>query len=367
MKIEVWIKFHCWGIGRHRVTSDECRLPSDYCGVSSDEFRGYRLRQFCLKILKFLVRKNASSDHLSCQHRVSRATILQLTWDQRICRTTIVQPAYSCWRAGASYSCSGNYTGHTPGNDIATSQVVVFNIWHNMTGNSDWKRNETSAAGWRERKTWELKRKEGYGELIVINNGCWRHKLDIDNPISPIMQGSTSGICRRRPMYIYIYIYMCVCVCVMYIYYRHRSMPLWDVYNDSSAMAMSRSFSAWNGCCLTHDSKVHGANMGPIWGRQDPGGLHVDPMNFVIWGSLFQGSATLLKKYSIAFSVRALFMLIFRSFIVERVDRWVSEGIVTYARMQIKHAFSIRLPRVAICPLYKCQHRICFIDIEMNV
>ena len=25
------------------------------------------------------------------------------------------------------------------------------------------------------------------------------------------------------------------------------------------------------------DSKVHGANMGPIWGRQDPGGRHVGP------------------------------------------------------------------------------------------
>ena len=31
------------------------------------------------------------------------------------------------------------------------------------------------------------------------------------------------------------------------------------------------------------DSKVHGANMGPIWGRQDPGGSHVGPMNFTIW------------------------------------------------------------------------------------
>ena len=28
------------------------------------------------------------------------------------------------------------------------------------------------------------------------------------------------------------------------------------------------------------DSKVHGANMGSIWGRQDPGGSHVGPMNF---------------------------------------------------------------------------------------
>ena len=31
------------------------------------------------------------------------------------------------------------------------------------------------------------------------------------------------------------------------------------------------------------DSKVLGANMGPIWGRQDPDGPHVGPMNFPIW------------------------------------------------------------------------------------
>ena len=31
------------------------------------------------------------------------------------------------------------------------------------------------------------------------------------------------------------------------------------------------------------DSKIHGANMGPIWGRQDPGGPHVGPMNLAIW------------------------------------------------------------------------------------
>ena len=34
------------------------------------------------------------------------------------------------------------------------------------------------------------------------------------------------------------------------------------------------------------DSKVHGANMGPIWGRQDPGGPHVGLMNFAIWDDL---------------------------------------------------------------------------------
>ena len=34
------------------------------------------------------------------------------------------------------------------------------------------------------------------------------------------------------------------------------------------------------------DSKVYGANMGPIWGRQDPGGPHVGPTNLDIWVQL---------------------------------------------------------------------------------
>ena len=34
------------------------------------------------------------------------------------------------------------------------------------------------------------------------------------------------------------------------------------------------------------DYKVHGANMGPIWGRQDPGGPHVGPMDLAIWDKL---------------------------------------------------------------------------------
>ena len=31
------------------------------------------------------------------------------------------------------------------------------------------------------------------------------------------------------------------------------------------------------------DSKGHGANMGPIWGRQNPSGPHVGAMNIAIW------------------------------------------------------------------------------------
>ena len=37
----------------------------------------------------------------------------------------------------------------------------------------------------------------------------------------------------------------------------------------------------WGDVCP--DNNVNGANMGPTWGRQDPGGPHDGPMNFVIW------------------------------------------------------------------------------------
>ena len=37
---------------------------------------------------------------------------------------------------------------------------------------------------------------------------------------------------------------------------------------------------------IVPDSKVHGAHMGPIRGREDPGVPHVGPMNFAIWGRL---------------------------------------------------------------------------------
>ena len=53
------------------------------------------------------------------------------------------------------------------------------------------------------------------------------------------------------------------------------------------------------------DSKVHGANMGPIWGRQDPGGPHVGPMNVAIWVYILHWFVLqVLKMKSIAWSMR---------------------------------------------------------------
>ena len=43
------------------------------------------------------------------------------------------------------------------------------------------------------------------------------------------------------------------------------------------------------------DNKVHWANMGPIWGWQDPGWPYVSPMNFVIWGCF--SDAWLTKRW----------------------------------------------------------------------
>ena len=40
----------------------------------------------------------------------------------------------------------------------------------------------------------------------------------------------------------------------------------------------------WITLSIDPDSKMHGANMGPIWGRQEPAGPHVGPMTFAIWG-----------------------------------------------------------------------------------
>ena len=56
------------------------------------------------------------------------------------------------------------------------------------------------------------------------------------------------------------------------------------VFNDTTQWSVLM-YECGGGGVTSPDSKVQGANMGPIWGRQDPGGPHVGPMNFAIWGS----------------------------------------------------------------------------------
>ena len=59
-----------------------------------------------------------------------------------------------------------------------------------------------------------------------------------------------------------------------------------DIYNHEP------SYNGWDKVDIKYhfyrdlsypDSKVHGASMGPTWGRQDPGGPNVGPTNLAIW------------------------------------------------------------------------------------
>ena len=63
-----------------------------------------------------------------------------------------------------------------------------------------------------------------------------------------------------------------------------------ETLTNSSALSFKMQYVAMRyyskGVDKGTDSKVHGANMGPIWGRQDPGGPHAGPMNFAIWDLL---------------------------------------------------------------------------------
>ena len=65
------------------------------------------------------------------------------------------------------------------------------------------------------------------------------------------------------------------CRQVACFYFRHTT-AIWYLY-ASRINQLDRM--------LHTESKVHGADMGPIWGRQDPGGPHVGPMNLAIWAS----------------------------------------------------------------------------------
>ena len=54
-------------------------------------------------------------------------------------------------------------------------------------------------------------------------------------------------------------------------------------YDDTASAADVIRYLLQQGYQSIPNSKVHVANMGPIWGRQDPGGPHVGPTNFAMW------------------------------------------------------------------------------------
>ena len=67
----------------------------------------------------------------------------------------------------------------------------------------------------------------------------------------------------------------------------HKLTAIYSPTGPSKPLLTSHTNRRYSILCILQwnnpDSKVHGANMGPIWGRQDPGGPQVGPMDFVIW------------------------------------------------------------------------------------
>ena len=74
------------------------------------------------------------------------------------------------------------------------------------------------------------------------------------------------------------------------------------------------------------DSKVNGANMGPIWGRQDPGGPHVGPMNFAIWAIVQE--FTLLVKHDTGIHWFAYTWAYFENNIKHSALNWISTSLI---------------------------------------
>ena len=67
------------------------------------------------------------------------------------------------------------------------------------------------------------------------------------------------------------------------------------------------------------DSKVHGANMGPIWGRQDSGGPHDGPMNFAMW-DLISFEANGIRLIVTKITLQAIVFHTINSVIVGKFD-----------------------------------------------
>ena len=65
---------------------------------------------------------------------------------------------------------------------------------------------------------------------------------------------------------------------------------VWSIYLWPSLLPLEQSYKFLPSHWGDHipNIKIHGANMGPIWGREDPGGPHVGPMDLAIWVWLIQ-------------------------------------------------------------------------------
>ena len=84
----------------------------------------------------------------------------------------------------------------------------------------------------------------------------------------------------------YTYSYLFMCIHVKYV--QNSARCLWHNLSTTNRYLghgnhMQLKTVGSGPCHRYPERKVHGANMGPIWGRQDPGGPHVGHVNIAIY------------------------------------------------------------------------------------
>ena len=93
------------------------------------------------------------------------------------------------------------------------------------------------------------------------------------------------------------------------------------------------------------DSNIHGVKVGPIWGRQGPGGSHVGPTNLGIWVAVYLND---VKYYSKTLSSK---FTVCRKWPTLPVFLLLVAGISAY-RMDCPNASEVTLKRISKCESY---------------
>ena len=109
------------------------------------------------------------------------------------------------------------------------------------------------------------------------------------------------------------------------------------------------------------ESKVHGSSMGPTWGRQDPGGLHMGRINLVIWEGI-RPEFNLTSNLVICFN--CLIVLKFCK-ISKRLDNCIgimSDWEKNYGKKFTRYGFKISVGRI----VYIAQAHGCSVNMIMR-
>ena len=192
---------------------------------------------------------------------------------------------------------------------------------HSEKGGRDGRRdgqtdNTICRAAWSQLKTYRLKT---FADLRRRWRSCVTrigHTAAADAPVGSCIQLSHL-YASVPPVY-----FCCSWISWSSRNFRQRSWLHCDSYWSLAGGQIKSAMLNWDAPAVTlgnyPDSKIHGADMGPIWGRQDPGGPHVGPMNFAIW----QGRSTGTKGWGMAF-VAWPFLFIFFTFLDSIPDHFM--------------------------------------------